>query len=141
MRGRALRIGIVAHAPEAQEALLRGIRQVRTARAAAMVTDAEGYEALLAAAGERVDAVYLALPGELQSEHAIRAARCGLHVLCERPMAASETAGTAMVAACQEAGVQLMVGSHLHFEAANLFAMAVVQRGWRGRCSRRSRAR
>ena len=39
---------------------------------------------------EKVDAVYIATPNSLHREHTERAARSGSHVLCEKPMAASE---------------------------------------------------
>jgi len=41
----------------------------------------EGYDALLAS-GE-IDAVYIALPNSMHCDYAVRAARAGIHVLCE----------------------------------------------------------
>src|SRR5262245_11719255 len=39
---------------------------------------------------EIVDAVFLALPNHLHKDYAVRAARAGVHILCEKPMAVTE---------------------------------------------------
>src|SRR5215471_14891734 len=36
-----------------------------------------------------VDAVYIALPNDMHADYAVRAARAGVHILCEKPMAGS----------------------------------------------------
>ncbi len=76
-----------------------------------------------------VDAVYLAVPNHLHRPFAVRAARAGVHVLCEKPMAPTEADCRAMIEAARRHRVQLMVAYRLHFEAANLRAVALAARG------------
>lgn len=76
-----------------------------------------------------VDAVYIALPNHLHREYTERAARAGVHVLCEKPMAVTEEDCLAMIRAAEANGVKLMVAYRLHFEEANLKAIEVVQGG------------
>ena len=76
-----------------------------------------------------VDAVYIALPNHLHREYTERAARAGVHVLCEKPLAVTEEDCVAMMRACEENGVKLMVAYRLHFEEANLKAIDLVQGG------------
>ena len=76
-----------------------------------------------------VDAVYIALPNHLHRQYTERAARAGVHVLCEKPMAVTEEDCLAMIDVCEENGVKLMVAYRLHFEEANLTAIDLVQGG------------
>jgi glucose-fructose oxidoreductase len=76
-----------------------------------------------------VDAVYIALPNSMHAEYAIRAARAGVHVLCEKPMAVTVDECRQMIAACRKARVKLMVAYRLHFEAINLAAIDLARRG------------
>jgi predicted dehydrogenase len=80
------------------------------------------------ASGE-IDAVYIAMPNEKHKEWAVRAARAGLHVLCEKPMAVTRRECEAMIRAAAAAQVKLMIAYRLHFEAANLFAQEQAHRG------------
>jgi predicted dehydrogenase len=79
--------------------------------------------------GGVVDAVYIALPNHLHREYTERAARAGVHVLCEKPLAVSEDDCLAMIRTCEENEVKLMVAYRLHFEEANLKAIDLVQGG------------
>ena len=63
-----------------------------------------------------VDAVYIALPNSMHSEFAVRAARAGVHVLCEKPMAVTVDECRRMIAACRKGNVKLMIAYRLHFE-------------------------
>jgi predicted dehydrogenase len=76
-----------------------------------------------------VDAVYIALPNSMHAEYAIRAARAGVHVLCEKPMAVTVEECRHMIAAARKARVKLMVAYRLHFEAVNLAAIDLARRG------------
>jgi len=87
--------------------------------------DYDDYEACL----ETVDAVYIALPNHQHAEYTIRAARAGVHVLCEKPMAVTVEECQRMIAACEEHRVKLMIAYRLHFEEINLAAIELVRRG------------
>ena len=83
------------------------------------------YEACLHS-GE-IDAVYIALPNSMHRDYTVRAAEAGVHVLCEKPMAVTSEDCMAMMAACEENGVRLMIAYRLHFEKANLHAISVAK--------------
>jgi predicted dehydrogenase len=87
----------------------------------------DGYDALLAS-GE-IDAVYLALPNSHHADYAVRAARAGIHVLCEKPMAVTEEECEQMAGVARAAGVRLMVAYRLHFERASLEALEIARSG------------
>jgi len=57
-----------------------------------------------------VQAVLIATPNDLHCEQTLAAAAAGKHVFCEKPMALSVADCDRMIAACQQAGVKLMVG-------------------------------
>jgi predicted dehydrogenase len=78
---------------------------------------------------KQVDAVYIALPNNLHCEYAVRAARAGVHVLVEKPMAVTEEECERMTQAAREARVKLMVAYRLHFERANLEAGEIARSG------------
>jgi len=129
----------------AQTAVLPAFDNARNARLAALVSDDvakreklsrkygvpaysyDEYEECLQR--EDVDAVYIALPNTMHAAYTIRAAQLGAHVLCEKPMATSEADCRRMIAACDDAGVKLMIAYRLHLEPANLEAIRVVKSG------------
>jgi predicted dehydrogenase len=67
-----------------------------------------------------IDAVYVITPNSLHKPQSIRVAKAGKHVICEKPMALNADEGREMVAACIEAGVHLLVGYRMHFEAKTI---------------------
>ena len=89
-------------------------------------------------ASDQIDAVYIALPNSMHEEHTLRAARAGIHVLCEKPMADSVAACERMIAETRERAVRLMIAYRLHFERATLEALALARPSARSRNGRSS---
>ena len=85
----------------------------------------DDYDACL----EQVDAVYIALPNSMHAEYSVRAAKAGVHVLCEKPMAVTSAECGRMVEACRRHRVKLMIAYRLHFEQINLSVVDLVRRG------------
>jgi len=77
----------------------------------------------------QLDAVYIALPNLLHAEYSVRAARAGVHVLCEKPMAVTAGDCQRMIRAAESGGVALMIAYRLHFEAANLRTIELLGEG------------
>jgi glucose-fructose oxidoreductase len=78
---------------------------------------------------EQVDAVFIALPNSMHAEYTIRAANAGVHVLCEKPMAATVEECRRMIDACRRHDVRLMIAYRLHFEEINLRVIDLVRSG------------
>lgn len=76
-----------------------------------------------------IDAVYIALPNSLHCDYAVRAAKAGIHVLCEKPMAVTASECRRMLRAAEQHRVKLMIAYRLHFEACNLYTIDLVQSG------------
>lgn len=76
-----------------------------------------------------INAAYVAVPNSEHREFTERAARAGVHVLCEKPLAYSVEDAELMIAACKAAKVRLMTAYRLHFEAGNLHAIKAVHSG------------
>lgn len=76
-----------------------------------------------------IDAIYIALPNSLHCEYAVRAAKAGIHILCEKPMAVTAAECRHMIQAAERHRVKLMIAYRLHFEACNLFTIDLVQSG------------
>ena len=80
-----------------------------------------------------VEWVYVATPHQMHAEHVRLAAAHGRHVIVEKPMALTLADCDAMIAACERAGVQLIVGhSHSHNAPVRL-ALSLIRQGRIGR--------
>lgn len=64
---------------------------------------------------KEVEAVYIATPVHLHAAQAVEAARAGLHVLCEKPMALNTAECDSMIAACEAQNVCLGISYYRRF--------------------------
>lgn len=87
----------------------------------------DGYADLLRSG--KIDAIYLALPNKMHAEYAIPALELGIHMLLEKPSAASVEETIAINEAAKRGGAKLMVAYRLHFEPASLAAAERVRNG------------
>jgi predicted dehydrogenase len=143
---RDVRYAVVGLGHIAQVAVLPGFEHANNSRLVALVSgdaekrrklqrkyrvpftyDYERYDECLRS-GE-IDAVYIALPNDLHREACVRAARAGIHVLCEKPLATSVREGEVIIRAARKNRVKLMTAYRLHFEAANLSTIELVRSG------------
>ena len=76
-----------------------------------------------------VDAVIICLPHALHGEVAIAAAQAGKHVLSEKPLGVTVDECSAIIAACEEAQVNLMVGHTHRFMLEHLRALELLREG------------
>ena len=142
---RKIRYAVVGLGHIAQVAMLPGFHHAENSELVALVSDDEkkrndlkekyGVEKTYTYAefdqclSSGVDAVYVAVPNHLHKEYSVRAARAGVHVLCEKPMAVNEAECREMIQAAEQSNVKLMVAYRLHFEKGNLEAINLAQSG------------
>lgn len=143
---RQVRYAVVGLGHIAQVAVLPGFKNPPNSRLTALVSGSAKKMAELAVrygiahtysyeqydeclrSGE-IDAVFIALPNHLHADYSIRAARAGIHVLCEKPLAATRRECERMIQAARQNEVRLMTAYRLHFEEANLRAIELVKSG------------
>jgi glycerol-3-phosphate cytidylyltransferase len=78
---------------------------------------------------ELVDAVYIASPHDTHAEHVRAAIAAGKHVLCEKPLALTETEATELFALAAEANVVLMEAIKTAYAPGFRRMLAVAQGG------------
>lgn len=141
-----IRYGVVGLGWFAQSAALPAFEQSENSELVALVSDDptkleelgkeygieqtysyEEYDELLESG--KIDAVYIALPNHLHCEYTVRAAKAGIHVLCEKPMAMDVAECEEMIRAAKENEVKLAIAYRLHLDEANLQAVEVVSSG------------
>jgi myo-inositol 2-dehydrogenase/D-chiro-inositol 1-dehydrogenase len=80
-----------------------------------------------------LDAVFVCTPTYLHAAPVIAAARAGVHVFCEKPMALTVTEARRMAAACRQAKVRLTVGFVRRFDTQWGKLKQIIQSGALGR--------
>jgi predicted dehydrogenase len=85
------------------------------------------YDALLA--DDALDAVYIPLPNSLHAEWAVRAARQGLHVLCEKPLAMNLAEARTMFDTARQHGVMLLEAYPWWFQPQTAALLGLLQSG------------
>ena len=81
-----------------------------------------------------IQAVYVVLPNSMHREYVVKAAQAGKHVLCEKPMATNSADARAMIAACAQAKVKLMIGYRCQYEPFNREVARLLHSGELGAC-------
>jgi predicted dehydrogenase len=143
-----IRYAVVGNGWISQEAFMPGVNQTGNSTIAAIVSGQHDKAAKMAAfhgipkiydyseyddmlKRREVDAVYIALPNSLHADYAIRAAKAGVHVLVEKPLAISLDESKAMIAAADKAGVWLYnlvqngaIGDPRHYHSCFSFQIA-----------------
>lgn len=78
---------------------------------------------------QEVDAVYICTPNSEHAEYAVRAAKAGKHVLCEKPLAVTQEECHRMIKAARQGNVKIMTAYRLHFEPLFLEVLDIVRSG------------
>jgi predicted dehydrogenase len=145
-RSDRLRFAVVGQGYFSQTAVLPAFKHARSCELVALFSDDQAkreklrrkHQAAFALPYEEYDdflrsgevqAVYIAVPNHLHRDYTMRAARAGVHVLCEKPMAVTVEECEQMIEACAENRVKLMIAYRLHLEAANLAAIEAIRKG------------
>ena len=74
-----------------------------------------------------VQVIYIVLPNGMHAEYTIRGAKAGKHILCEKPMANTVAECQAMIDACKQANVKLMIAYRIQYEPHNRKVREMIQ--------------
>lgn len=82
---------------------------------------------------EQPDVVFVATPEDDHRKPVLAAAQHGCHIFCEKPIALTLDDADAIIKACADANVKLMIGHALHFEVNYVMIKAAIEEGRIGR--------
>ncbi len=80
-----------------------------------------------------VQVIYIVLPNSMHAEYTVRGAKAGKHILCEKPMATTAKDCERMIAACDAAGVKLMIAYRSQYEPNDLALGKMIKAGKLGK--------
>jgi len=142
---RPLRVGLIGAGTIAFSAHLPAMRKLRDSMTLVAVADIREENAARAAREYGAEAHYadyrdllrrddldfvdICTPEFLHAEQTEAAAAAGLHVICEKPMASTVAEADRMIAACDRAGVQLMIAHSRRFTGRYKQIRAAIDRG------------
>jgi len=141
-----IRYAVVGAGWISQEAFLPAVEQTRNSEVAAIVSgnaakakqladfygikNVYAYEQFDAMARSgTVDAVYIATPNSSHAHYAQRAAKHRLHILVEKPLATTAAEAESMVAAANDAGVNLVTAYRLHNDPGTIKVVEMIRDG------------
>jgi len=134
-----VRFGVVGMGHISRKAIVPAFARTKNAELGAVFSgdaakraefDGFSYEDFEKGLAERkIDAVFIGVPNHLHREFSVRAAKAGVHVLSEKPLAASVADCETMITAASEAGVKLMVAYRHHFGSAYRDALQTAHSG------------
>ncbi|MFE5794151.1 Gfo/Idh/MocA family oxidoreductase [Streptomyces sp. NPDC056503] len=124
--------GVLARHPGVGSLVVTDAETAR-ARAVAAAVDAEAAPDVTALLGRGLDAVVIASATAAHAELIARAARAGLPVFCEKPIALDVPGTLSALAAVAEAGTELQLGFMRRFDAGYRAAREAVRAGLLGR--------
>lgn len=128
--GRELRVGIIGCGKIAHVDHVPGFKSVKGVRIVSLLDikrsqmdalreahalDAEAYTDMKAFLASGLDAVTVCTPNNLHYPQTMAALKAGLHVLCEKPMAATTPETTRMIGAAKKARRVLHINHTFHF--------------------------
>ena len=121
----------IANTPQARLVAVCDVNE-QTAKTTAQKWGAErhytDYKSMLEDADD-LDAVIIATPNNLHRNQAVAAARAGLSVLVEKPLAVTNREAWDIVDECRRQGVKLMVGCDRRFWTHNQWAKQLIDEG------------
>ena len=143
--GKVVRYAVVGLGHIAQVAVLPGFAHARKSELTALVsgdpkklkklakkygvTNTYGYEQYdECLRSGLIDAVYIALPNDLHREYTVRAAKAGIHVLCEKPLATTVADAERVVEAAERTGTLFAMGFCHRFQPHIEHLKAMIER-------------